>query len=165
MIYTLGYTGITLAQLQALLDAHQAILVNIRYRPSSRNPSFRQHALQGRLGSRYVHVGALGNRNYQGGPIAIVDLDAGIATVGSFPDQRPSHCCASAPTSTGVTARAWPKRSDRRWDARSSMSSSRPLRAASCRWSCERRRRHGRRACFRSSVSARRPPASAVRQA
>ena len=39
MIYTIGYTGIPLAQLQAFLDAHQALLVDLRYRPSLAQPS------------------------------------------------------------------------------------------------------------------------------
>ena len=74
MIYTIGYTGIPFAQLQAFLDAHQAFLVDIRYSPRSRNPVYNQKALQAALSGRYVHVGELGNRNYKGGPIAIVDL-------------------------------------------------------------------------------------------
>ena len=65
MIYTIGYTGIPLAQLQAFLDAHQALLVDLRYRPLSRNPVYNQKARQAALGGRYVYVGELGNRHYK----------------------------------------------------------------------------------------------------
>ena len=107
MIYTLSYTGTTLAALTAFLEAKNAILVDVRYQPFSRNPQWTRKTLTAALGSRYAHVGTLGNRNYKSGPIAIVDLDAGTETVRkSSRHQRPSPSCACAPTSIAATARA-----------------------------------------------------------
>ena len=61
MILTLGYTGTPLIAITCPLDARQAVLCDIRYRLFSRNPVYRQKALQEALGPRYVHVPALGN--------------------------------------------------------------------------------------------------------
>jgi len=44
--------------------------------------------LQAALGSRYVHLGAFGNRNYQGGPVDIVDYEAGRAALEAL--ERPA---------------------------------------------------------------------------
>src|SRR4029077_15098670 len=76
-LYTLGYVGWRLDALQGTLEAHNAVLCDIRYQPYSRIPAFRKAHLQAQLGARYVHVQALGNRNYQGGPVAIVDYQRG----------------------------------------------------------------------------------------
>ena len=87
MLYTLGYVGWRLDALQATLDATQAVLVDIRFAPYSRNPVFRKAPLQAQLGARYVHVQALGNRNYQGGPVDIVDYQRGLRIVAGLLDQ------------------------------------------------------------------------------
>ena len=76
-LYTVGYAGRTLEELVALAEAHQALLVDIRYSARSRIPAFTQASLARGLGDRYVHVPALGNRNYQAGPIALADYPAG----------------------------------------------------------------------------------------
>lgn len=80
-LYTLGYAGRTLDDLVALVDTHQATLMDIRYSPRSRLPGFNKASLAQHLGQRYVHCPALGNRNYQGGPIALADYPAGLAHV------------------------------------------------------------------------------------
>jgi uncharacterized protein (DUF488 family) len=87
MLYTLGYVGWRLDALQATLEATQAVLADIRYQPYSRNPTFRKAHLQAQLGGRYVHVPALGNRNYQGGPEDIVDYQRGRRIVAGLLDQ------------------------------------------------------------------------------
>ncbi|MBV8879621.1 MAG: DUF488 family protein [Planctomycetaceae bacterium] len=60
-----------------------ARVADIRMRPWSRDPRWRAAGLISRLGrDHYVGVPALGNVNYKsGGPIAIKDLDAGLAIV------------------------------------------------------------------------------------
>ena len=90
MIYTLSYTGTTLEALTAFLEAKNAILVDVRYQPFSRNPQWTRKTLTAALGQRYVHVGALGNRNYRGGPTDIADLDAGTAAVETLLDFYPA---------------------------------------------------------------------------
>jgi uncharacterized protein (DUF488 family) len=87
MLYTLGYQGWRLDAIQGTLGALQAVLVDIRFAPHSRNPAFRKAHLQAQLGARYVHVQVLGNRNYQGGPIAIVDYPTGLRTIARLLDQ------------------------------------------------------------------------------
>ena len=84
MLYTLGYVGWRLDTLQATLEAHNAALCDIRYQPYSRNPVFRKAPLQAQLGARYVHVQALGNRNYQGGPVDIVDYQRGCRIIAAL---------------------------------------------------------------------------------
>jgi hypothetical protein len=87
MLYTLGYIGWRLQDLQATLETTQAALCDIRYQPYSRNPAFRKAPLQALLGARYVHAQALGNRNYQGGPVDIVDYPTGLRTIAALLDQ------------------------------------------------------------------------------
>jgi uncharacterized protein (DUF488 family) len=78
-IYTTGYAGQDPAALQRWLEALDGVVFDIRFNPQSRKPRWTKAALARRLGARYMHVPALGNRNYKGGPIALVDLEAGLA--------------------------------------------------------------------------------------
>ena len=87
MLYTVGYIGWRLQDIQAVLESHQASLVDIRFAPYSRNPAFRKAHLQAQLGARYVHAQALGNRNYQGGPVEIVDYQRGRRIIAGLLDQ------------------------------------------------------------------------------
>ena len=79
--YGIGYHGRTLADIKRILQALDAVLVDIRFAPHSRNPEFRKAHLEAALGSRYVYLRAFGNRNYKGGPVAIVDYEAGRAAL------------------------------------------------------------------------------------
>lgn len=84
----IGYSGRTMDELERIVQALDAVLVDIRFAPYSRNPAFRKASLQAALGSRYVHLGAFGNRNYQGGPVDIVDYEAGRAALEAL--ERPA---------------------------------------------------------------------------
>lgn len=86
--YGIGYSGRTMDELERIVQALDAVLVDIRFAPYSRNPAFRKASLQAALGSRYVHLGAFGNRNYQGGPVDIVDYEAGRAALEAL--ERPA---------------------------------------------------------------------------
>ena len=81
IVYTLGYTGITVATLDTWSRQHTARICDVRYSPRSRNPQYARERLQRRFGARYCHIPALGNRNYKGGPIQLVDLEAGVAAL------------------------------------------------------------------------------------
>jgi uncharacterized protein (DUF488 family) len=70
-LYTIGYTGLKPERLRAIVAQHNAVLWDIRYSPNSRHPQWRRDALKALLGDAYVHIPALGNRNYKGGPIEL----------------------------------------------------------------------------------------------
>jgi hypothetical protein len=63
---------------------HSACLCDIRFSPHSRNPVYTQAQLRARFKTRYVHVPALGNRNYRGGPIHIVDYPHGVPAIAAL---------------------------------------------------------------------------------
>jgi hypothetical protein len=70
-IYTAGYSGWQSAQLAAQVQEFGAALWDIRFSPLSRRPEWRQAELRAAIGPAYVHVKALGNVNYKGGPIEL----------------------------------------------------------------------------------------------
>lgn len=58
MIYTIGYQGITVADLLMVMDNRDiGLLVDVRSRPYSRKPEFNKNRLIEQLGSRYVWKG------------------------------------------------------------------------------------------------------------
>ena len=84
-LYDLGYLEIKkLEKLVSLVTVLDAVLVDVRFSPNSRNPQWRKKALEKKLGLRYHHLKALGNSNFKGGPIAIVDLKVGMNTLSTF---------------------------------------------------------------------------------
>lgn len=87
-LHTFGYSGRSPDELQDLAERLDALVVDIRFSPRSRNPDWSGGRLRKRLGGRYHHLPALGNRNYQGGPIAFADLEAGVAAAGDLLEQR-----------------------------------------------------------------------------
>ncbi|MGH2478078.1 MAG: DUF488 family protein, N3 subclade [Ktedonobacteraceae bacterium] len=84
-ISTIGYTEPSAQErIDAFLaqDRARHILLDIRYRPYSRwRPAFNHQALYERYGVQYAHEQALGNVNYQGGPIALLDAAKGVELV------------------------------------------------------------------------------------
>jgi hypothetical protein len=89
-LYDCGYQEIKkLDKLVGLVGALDAILVDVRYSPNSRDPQWRQRALKEKLGFRYFHCRDLGNAIYkQGGSIEFVDLPRGIATLARFLQEK-----------------------------------------------------------------------------
>jgi uncharacterized protein (DUF488 family) len=80
-VYTLGYGGRKLHEVEAIVTETEGILFDIRFSPRSRNPIWSGGKLRQALGHRYKHVKALGNVNYKGGPIELVDFDAGVEAI------------------------------------------------------------------------------------
>lgn len=76
-IYTLGYARWSIDDVESVVDTLEAVLVDVRRSPRTTKPGFDKPALEARFGNRYVHVPALGNDNYKGGPIQIVDPERG----------------------------------------------------------------------------------------
>ena len=82
--YTTGYSGRDVAGLPALLDAHDAVLADIRFAPDSRHLEWRKTYLNLLLKHRYIHVLQLGNRKYKEGGIQIHNLELGIRLIESW---------------------------------------------------------------------------------
>jgi len=78
MIYTIGSSGLTLPDLQRVIDAQHAVLVDIRLHAASCPPAFAPRNLHAHFGACYVHCPALGNVNDNGGPITLQDYAAGL---------------------------------------------------------------------------------------
>jgi uncharacterized protein (DUF488 family) len=100
-VYSIGYAGVKVDVFCAFVKAHDLRVVDIRHRPFSRNAAYNRKALTARLGVRYVHIPALGNRNYKGGPIALVDEAQGLERVRALLATGPIALlcvCASAQT-------------------------------------------------------------------
>jgi uncharacterized protein (DUF488 family) len=78
-IYTLGYSGWKIEDVEAVVKRLDAILVDVRMAPRSRSAVWNGGALHNRLGDRYVWLKQFGNRNYKGtfDQIEIVDFPAG----------------------------------------------------------------------------------------
>ena len=78
-IYTLGYAGWKIEDVEAVVKRLDAILVDVRMVPRSRSAVWNGSTLHNRLGDRYVWLKQFGNRNYKGtfGQIEIVDFPAG----------------------------------------------------------------------------------------
>lgn len=62
-----------------LMQDETMLLVDTRISPRSAVPGWHRTSLEHRYGKQYKHLGeTLGNKNYKGGPIEIVDLDCGL---------------------------------------------------------------------------------------
>lgn len=79
-IYTLGYGGryYEAALQQAENLAREGMIIDTRIVPHTKLVGFDQEDLQREYGLRYIHISALGNRNYKGGPIELVDEESGL---------------------------------------------------------------------------------------
>ena len=97
-VYTAGYGGRHFEDMVAWLDALDADLFDIRFSPRSRNPVWSGTELAKRLGDRYVHVLAFGNRNYKGGPVDLMDYEAGKRQVLNWPRPVILLCVCTDPT-------------------------------------------------------------------
>lgn len=80
-VYTLGYSGRTPEQIKQIAADLDAVVYDIRYKPSSRQPGFNGAALARTLGDRYVPARFFGNVNYRSGPIRLLDFAAGLEAV------------------------------------------------------------------------------------
>lgn len=88
-LYTFGYSGRQPEELLALAEKLDAIIADISFNARSRVPQWSGGRLVRLLGDRYRHLPALGNRNYKGGPMALVDPEPGIAQVADLLAHQP----------------------------------------------------------------------------
>jgi len=88
-IYTLGYGKKPLAEIRALAEQLNALVVDVRYSPRSRKPEYNKSGFERVLNESYVHVPELGNLNYKnGGPIEIADYEEGVMRAVTFAEAR-----------------------------------------------------------------------------
>ena len=80
-IYTTGYAGKDVGDLKPMLQALDAILVDIRFAPYSQVTYWRKVYLKALLGKHYLHVPNLGNRTYKENKITIQNLELGLETI------------------------------------------------------------------------------------
>jgi len=83
-IFTTGYTTKDINDLRPLLDALDALLIDIRFAPYSQVLQWRQIYLKVLLGSKYLHIPNLGNRTFKEEKITIQNLGLGLETVFSL---------------------------------------------------------------------------------
>lgn len=81
--WTVGYSGRTPDALREALLRRDAVLFDIRLSPRSRQPAWNRGRLEALLGTRYTHVGELGNLNYKTSEkgIELADPAAGLKLI------------------------------------------------------------------------------------
>lgn len=82
--YTTGYAGKDINDLKPMLHALAAVLVDVRFSPTSELMRWRQIYLKALLREKYHHVPQLGNRASREGRIQIQNLDLGFKVLTSF---------------------------------------------------------------------------------
>ena len=82
--YTTGYAGKDINDLKPMLDALDAVLVDVRFSPTSEIMHWRQIYLKALLREKYHHVPQLGSRSFREGKAQIQNLDLGIKIIISF---------------------------------------------------------------------------------
>lgn len=80
-IFTTGYTGKNINDLKPMLEALDAILIDIRFVPSSRIMHWQKVYLKALLGNRYRHVQNLGNRTFKENKVTVQNLQLGLETI------------------------------------------------------------------------------------
>jgi uncharacterized protein (DUF488 family) len=96
-VYTIGYSGRQPQHLLNLAARIDAVIYDIRFSPRSRVPAWNGRALAAAWGDRYRHVGTLGNKNYKGGDIELVDYEAGKAAIAASPKPVILMCVCADP--------------------------------------------------------------------
>ena len=82
--YTTGYAGKDINDLKPLLNTLDAMLVDVRFSPTSEIMRWRQIYLKTLLREKYHHLPHLGSRAFREGKPQIQNLDLGIKILISF---------------------------------------------------------------------------------
>lgn len=98
VLYTLGYTGLKPDDLISYLDHTGAMLVDVRFSAKSMQPRWTRKGLTEMVGQhRYIHIRALGNKNYKGGPVELLDPDGAVMEMAELLPLKPAILlCACA---------------------------------------------------------------------
>ncbi len=76
--YATGYLGHHVDELEAMRESLGAVVVDIRFKPLSRLPMWRQSAMVRYFGANYLWCQDWGSPNFKNGPPhTMLDLDAG----------------------------------------------------------------------------------------
>lgn len=88
-VYPFGYAAPGASEvLRELMASPRALLIDTRYMPHSTHVEWRRKSLEQRYGQRYRWAGQfLGNRNYKGGEIELVDPATGICGLRKYLDE------------------------------------------------------------------------------
>lgn len=82
--YTTGYAGKDINDLKPLVNALDAVLVDVRLSPTGEVMRWRQVYLKTLLREKYHHVAPLGSRAFREGKAQIQNLDLGLKILVSF---------------------------------------------------------------------------------
>ena len=95
--YTTSYAGKDINDLKPMLDALDAVLVDVRFSPTSEIMRWRQIYLKALLREKYHHVPQLGSRAFRDVRHQIQNLDLGIKILVSFNTNAVLMCeCADS---------------------------------------------------------------------
>ncbi|MDQ3711274.1 MAG: DUF488 domain-containing protein [Acidobacteriota bacterium] len=93
--YTTGYAGKDINDLKPLVNALDAVLIDLRFSPTSETMRWRQVYLKTLLREKYHHVTQLGSRAFRERGNQIQNLDLGIKILVSFNENAVLMCeCA-----------------------------------------------------------------------
>ena len=82
MIFTFGYAGKQVETLKEKIEALDALLIDIRYSPFSKDPQWRKNNLSAVFGQRYLLAGNyFGNVLYKSAGIKLSDAEGGLALI------------------------------------------------------------------------------------
>jgi uncharacterized protein (DUF488 family) len=87
-VYTIGYSGRKLTEIQRIAESLDATIFDVRISNRSRNRAFNGRNLREVLGDRYQHVKELGNVNYRKSGmehVRFLDLEAGLEKIANHP--------------------------------------------------------------------------------
>lgn len=97
--YTTGYAGRDINDLKPMLNALDAMLVDVRLSPTSEMMRWRQVYLKTLLREKYHHLPQFGNRAFRERGVSIQNLDLGIKILLSFNSNAVLMCgCADLKT-------------------------------------------------------------------
>ncbi len=95
--YTTGYVGKDINDLKPLVNVLDAVLVDVRFSPTSEVLHWRQLYLKALLRETYHHVAQLGSRAFREGKAKIQNLYLGIKILLSFNENAVLMCeCADS---------------------------------------------------------------------
>lgn len=93
--YTTGFAGKEINDLKPMLERLDAILIDVRFFPTSELMRWRQIYLKTLLREKYRHIPQLGSRASRAGPNQIRNLELGLKILTSFETNAVLMCeCA-----------------------------------------------------------------------
>jgi uncharacterized protein (DUF488 family) len=89
-LYDVGYQSVDRDLLFAALKKLNAVLVDVRYSPRSRDAKWDGKKLAELLEDGYVHMPEFGNKNYKGNTIELASPEAGVLMLYQILTERPA---------------------------------------------------------------------------